>query len=116
MARAMGARRRAMTQASKLRKGCGRPIIAGSLNRLRRKGCTASGRSGPPRLNSTTAMRRRPDASTTPVPHLLDECGNMLRRCCRHDAMTQVENERTLAEHCQDALGLAAHRLAADHK
>ena len=33
-------------------------MIAGSLNRLNKKGLTASGPSGPPRLAKTTAMRR----------------------------------------------------------
>ena len=34
----------------------GSEMIAGSLNRLRRNGCTASGESGPPRLNRTMAI------------------------------------------------------------
>ena len=46
-----------MRRASHPRSGCGRPMIAGSLNRLNRKGLTASRLSGPPRLNRTTPIR-----------------------------------------------------------
>jgi hypothetical protein len=38
--------------------------IAGSRNRFSRNGRTLSGRSGPPRLNSTIATRERTDAAT----------------------------------------------------
>ena len=40
------------------RKIPGRSMMFRSLKRLNRKGSTAAGLSGPPRLNSTTAMRR----------------------------------------------------------
>src|SRR5438067_1113098 len=40
-----------MKRANGRRSQAGRVMIAGSLNRLRRKGCTASSESGPPRLN-----------------------------------------------------------------
>ena len=48
-----GARRLAMNRASGMRTIAGREMIAGSENRLRRNGSTASGLSGPPRLNRT---------------------------------------------------------------
>src|SRR5258708_37900563 len=45
-----------MKRASGFGRREGKPMIAGSLNRLRRKGCTASNESGPPRLNRMMAI------------------------------------------------------------
>src|SRR6266404_73656 len=56
MARAVGPRRAAMKRASGFRRNDGRLMIAGSPNKLRRKGCTASSESGPPRLNRMMAI------------------------------------------------------------
>jgi len=47
-----------MKRPSQGRTKLGTRRMAGSVNRFSRKGRTASGASGPPRLNSTTATRR----------------------------------------------------------
>ena len=56
--------------ANGVRAKSGRPMMAGSLNRLNRKRFTVAWSSGPPRLNSTTAMRRPPTPAST-VPSLI---------------------------------------------
>src|SRR6185437_3361641 len=46
-----------VTEGRSERSGLGKAMIAGSWNRLKRNGLTAARESGPPRLNSTTAVR-----------------------------------------------------------
>src|ERR1041385_1385360 len=102
----MGARRRAMSFASGRRMSAGSRRIAGSLNRLKRKGSTASCPSGPPRLNSTTA--RRPIFSAMLVPENLDERRDMLGRGFRQHAMAEIEDQAPAAEPVEDSLGRLA--------
>src|SRR6202011_4858451 len=94
---ATGARRQAIKRASGQRNGHGRPMIAGSLNRLTRNGRTASNESGPPRFINTTATRAISGRS--------DRFGKQLRerfyifgRRLRQHAMSEVEDERCIAE------------------
>src|SRR3954471_22489176 len=107
MPRALGVRRRAMKLASGSRSHAGRVMIAGSLNRLRRNGCTASSESGPPRLNRTIAIFI--DLRRLPAAHGLDQLGDMLGWGLRHHAVAEIEDERAVAELVEDAGGLALH-------
>src|SRR5436190_17216543 len=66
MPRALGVRRWAIKRASGRCSQAGRVMIAGSLNRLRRKGCTASSESGPPRLNRMMAIFISPSSRAKP--------------------------------------------------
>ena len=75
----------AMRRARNGRTKSGTRRIAGSLNRFARKGRIASGRSGPPRLNRTTATLGR--------THLLHQGSHVLGRGLRHDAVAQVEDD-----------------------
>src|SRR3954470_18050916 len=109
MPRAFGVRRRAMKLASGNRSQAGRVMIAGSLNRLRRNGCTASSESRPPRLNRMIAIfiaahiplplaggRRRFGEGLSrrlPAAHGLDQLGDMLGRGLRRHAVAEVEDE-----------------------
>src|SRR6516164_58908 len=97
MSRATGARRDATKRANGSRRKPGRPIIAGSLNRLTRKGRTACNESGPPRFINTTATRvilfngvRSRDQP--------GECRNILRRRFRQHTMAEVEHEWAATE------------------
>src|SRR5471030_1957443 len=101
-----------MSRAISQRNGLGRRMIARSLNRLNRKGSTAAGLSGPPRLNSTTA-RRLIEASATPATDGLDELADMFRRRFRQDPVTQIEDQRASPQNFQDPADLPAHGLAA---
>src|SRR5690349_14984319 len=110
MPRALGVRRDAMKRASGRRSQAGRVMIAGSLNRLRRKGCTASSESGPPRLNRTMAIFISNDERSRrrlPVAHRLDQLGDVLGRGLRHHAVAEIEDERAMAELVEDARRLA---------
>src|SRR5258708_24851981 len=109
MARAVGPRRAAMKRASGFRRTEGRLTIAGSLNRLRRKGCTASSESGPPRLNRTMAIFTTCPSRRTwfPVAYHLDQLRHMLGRCLWDHAMAEIEHERPMAKLVEDARRLA---------
>src|SRR6266404_5865490 len=88
--RATGARRQAIKRASGQRNGPGRPMIAGSLNRLTRNGRTASNESGPPRFINTTATRvisGRSDA----FGEQMSECLYILERRLRQHTMSEIE-------------------------
>ena len=78
-ARRWRARRRAISRASSRRSGCGRPMIAASLNRLNRNGWTAGSESGPPRLNSTTATSLAP---STIIPRRKSRTMSATRATC----------------------------------
>src|SRR6516162_7998298 len=73
-------------------------MIAGSLNRLARKGRTAASESGPPRFINTTATRVM---SCDDVQFGEDACErrDVFRRCFRQHTMAQVEHKRSPAEH-----------------
>src|SRR5689334_10150353 len=84
-------------RASGKRKNAGRRRMAGSLNRLKRKGCTASSRSGPPKFISTTAVRVISGADwlgEKTAEHL-----HVFRRRFRQHAMAEIEDIGPLAEH-----------------
>src|SRR5713226_3354276 len=104
-----------MSLAISQRNGLGNRMMALSLNRLNRKGSTAAGLSGPPRLNSTTA-RRFMGSSAPPATHYLDEFAHMFGRRFRQDAVPQIENQGAPPEGFEDALDFAPHRLAAHGK
>ena len=79
-------------------------VDRGIANRSRRKGCTASSDSGPPRLNRMMAIftRSRSPGGRLPVTHDLDQ----FARCSgvvRHDAVAQDEDEGAVAELVEDA-------------
>src|SRR6185437_10818195 len=106
--RAVLARRPAISFASGRRTIPGRRITAGSLNRLNRNGSTASSRSGPPRLNRTTA--RLVIASRIFVAvHEVEQGLDMLGRGVGQDAMTEMENERAVAQSRQNVVGRLFH-------
>src|SRR5437763_14087291 len=91
-----------MMRASGSRTGAGNRKIAGSLNRLNRKGCTASNRSGPPRFISTTAVR-----ATSGVQRVGQQAGKRLhvfRRCFREYPVAKIEDVRPPAELPADSL------------
>ena len=73
--RATGARRRDMICANNHRSGAGLSMIAGSLKSLKRNGRTASGLSGAPKLNKTTAsLLINPNSRFGPPgPNLFDQ-------------------------------------------
>src|SRR5689334_11245282 len=101
----MGARRREMSLAMSQRSGCGSVMMARSLKRLKRKGSTAPGASGPPRLKRTTAVLA--------MPHQRHELGDMLGRRLRHDAVPEIEDEGSLPQPRPDRRHRLAHRSAA---
>src|SRR6186713_2512506 len=107
MPSALGVRREAMKRASGRRSQAGRLMIAGSLNRLRRNGCTASSESGPPRLNRMMAIFISIRSRRRPCPYGLDQLGDMLRWSLRYHAVAEIEDERALAELVQDSRRLA---------
>src|SRR6516164_6481287 len=72
-------------------------MIAGSLNRLARKGRTASIESGPPRFINTTATRVM-SCDGVQFGEQAGEHRDVLRRCFRQYAVAQVEYERSPAE------------------
>src|SRR5687768_13679227 len=86
-------------------------MIAGSLNRLNRKGRTASGPSGPPRLNGTTASLRVGisagclDARDQPL-HVGD-------RGVGQDAVAEVEDVGARAPLLEQRVDAAVERLPA---
>src|SRR5688572_10203271 len=84
----MGARERAMKAASGMRAKAGREMIAGSEKRLYRKGRTARWLSGPPRLNSTTAMRVLASGACDTLHHPFD----VRDRRVRQEAVAEVED------------------------
>src|SRR6516225_1657729 len=86
-----------MKRANGARKGLGKPIMAGSLNRLTRKGRTASRESGPPRFIRTTAVRVMLLYGVPPGEQA-GERRDILRWCFRQHAMAQVEYEWAAAE------------------
>src|SRR4029077_6244496 len=74
----------------------------------------ASGPSGPPRLNSTTA-RRPMSWLAMPATDLLDQGCHMFWRGLRYDAMAQIEDQGPAAEFVQDAPGgLTKRRITSD--
>src|SRR6266478_783668 len=85
-----------MTYASGKRAKAGRRRMAGSLNRLKRKGCTASSRSGPPRFISTTAVRAM--SGVRGFSHQTSERLHILRRCFGQHTVAEIEDVRPLAE------------------
>ena len=105
----------AMKRASGRRSSAGRRRIAGSLNRLRRNGCTASERIRTAEIEQDDGDLHEPHAGL-PVAHDLDELGDMLRRRLRHHAMAEIEHEGAVAELVEDARGLAFQRGAARHQ
>src|SRR5580692_6178637 len=99
----------AMIRARNGRTKNGTRRMAGSVNRFSRNGRTASGRSGPPRLNSTTAIFGRgmpPNvagpAAGSSLTHHLHQLAHMPGRRRRHDAVAEVEHERPPAHRPQD--------------
>src|SRR5215469_1216984 len=86
-----------MMRASGNRTSAGKRRMAGSLKRLKRKGRTASSRSGPPRFISTTAMR--PISMVDWLSKELGESLNVFRRCLRQHAVPEIENIISSAEH-----------------
>ena len=101
-----------MSFARRKRNGCGAPMMAWSLNRLNRNGRTASGASGPPRLNRMMATRRdvitrRPGLRPLQGRALLRaeqrscrrlsplaSAGDIFRRRVRRDAVAKIEDVR----------------------
>src|SRR5438552_4770930 len=102
-----------MSRASGSRSGAGRRMIAGSLNRLTRKGRTASGESGPPRFISTTA-RRRFSGGIERFGEEQRKRRDMLRRRLRQDAVAEVEDKPSPRERTADSANLGRHRGTAD--
>src|SRR6202011_855888 len=94
---ATGARRQAIKRASGQRNGPGRPMIAGSLNRLTRNGRTASNESGPPRFISTTATRAISGRSDRPSEQTR-QCLDILGRRLRQHTMSEIEYKGTAPE------------------
>ena len=80
--------------------------------KINRNGFIASGRSGPPRLNSTIATRGLASPGTN-QPY---QFGDMFRRRFRYDAVAKVEHEWSSTHRFQDDLCLAAHRLMPGNK
>src|SRR5215472_8400293 len=97
MSRATGPRRHAIKRASGSRSKPGRPMIAGSLNRLARKGPTASIESGPPRFINTTATRVM-SCDGVQFGEQAGERRDVLRRCFGQYAVAEVKHERSPAE------------------
>src|SRR4051812_46202822 len=85
-----------MMRASGSRTSVGNRRMAGSLNRLNRKDCTASNRSGPPRFISTTAIRVT--LGTHWFGQETSECLHVFRRCFRQHPVTEIEDVRSRAE------------------
>src|SRR5438477_2259136 len=90
-----------MRRASGRRKSAGWRRMAGSLNRLNRKGCTASSRSGPPRFISTTAVRVISGANR--LGEKTAEDLHVFRRRFRQHAMAEIEDIGPLAEHATES-------------
>src|SRR5436309_12927137 len=95
--RATGARRQANRRASGQRNGPGRPMIAGSLNRLTRNGRTASNESGPPRFINTTATRAISGRSDR-FGEQTRECLDILRWRLRQHTVSEIEYKGTAPE------------------
>src|SRR3984893_8718974 len=90
-----------MMRASGNRTSAGNRRMAGSLNRLNRKGCTASNRSGPPRFISTTAMR-----ATSGIHRFGQKAGkslHVLRWCFRQHSVAEIEDVRSPTEALAEA-------------
>src|SRR5437016_11173914 len=104
-----------MSSASGSRSIAGRRMIAGSLNRLTRKGRTASGESGPPRFISTTAARRF-SGGIERFGEEQRKRRDMLRRRLRQDAVAEVEDKSSARECAADPANLDRHRGAADQQ
>ena len=119
ISRAIGARRADINLASKKRIGCGKPIIALSLNRLNKNGWTDSGLSGPPRLNRTMARRLFSMASdigqtadntnTAPLnssvgarAYRRDQRRHMLGRCLWYNPVAQIKNKPSFTKSVAD--------------
>src|SRR5688572_16187092 len=84
-------------------------MIAGSLNRLNRKGRTASGPSGPPRLNSTTATLRPAISGLQPRRQPL----HVGDRRLLDDPVAEVEHPRPAAPLLQELVDAPVERVAA---
>src|SRR5215472_16070595 len=96
MSRATRARWRAINLANGSRRKTGSRIIAGSLNRLYRKGRMASGESGPPRFISTTAVRAMSSADW--LSEQAGERSNVFRRCVWQYSMPKIEDVAATTE------------------
>src|ERR1700688_4121913 len=105
-----------MNLASGQRSRPGSAMMAGSLKRLKRKGSTAAGLSGPPRLKSTTAIRffsrmRLLRTARPPAAHECHEPCHVLGRGRLQDTVAEVEDEGTSPPAREDARGGLLHRL-----
>src|ERR1700746_3903011 len=86
-----------MIRARGSRTSAGNRRMAGSLNRLKRKGRTASSRSGPPRFINTTEVR-----ATSRVHRFSQKASELLhvfRRCFRQHPVTEIEDVGPPAEY-----------------
>src|SRR5487761_717735 len=111
MSRATGARRAATSRARGRRNSPGSAMIAGSPNRLRRNGSTASGASGPPRFISTTVLF----AISLPAGRAgeqIGEHGDVFGRGLRQDAMPEVEHIGSADQRLPDLADRRGERLA----
>src|SRR5262245_10321221 len=84
-------------------------MIAGSLNRLKRKGSTASSDAGPPRLNRTTAILIQL-CSCGFAPKPAKQLFDMFDRRIGPDAVAQIEDVRAAVQFLEDSIDSAVKR------
>src|SRR5579862_3318721 len=108
MWRATVSRRLAIIHATISRNGPGSAMIALSENRLNRNGRTAARLSGPPRLNSTTAI-----LVMKSDPHPRHQPRDMVGRRGGQHAMAKVEDEAPSLHRVADAVDRGIERRAA---
>src|SRR5487761_1548444 len=103
-----------MSHATGTRSGAGSRMIAGSLNRLNRKGATAASESGPPRFISTIAVRAM-SAGDNRLREQSGQHGDVLGRRLRQYPMTEIEHPRSTGKGLADVPHGAFEGGAAGH-